>query len=128
MESKSKLILIASQTLAALALSTGDAQAQAPKKQVKEIECFGIHTCKGKNDCGVGDAQIALANKVYNNKFTNSTTFECKGNAMGSTADKHLAWVTVKGSKEECFKKGGFIFSKTADKKLQIEDQSGVKS
>jgi hypothetical protein len=129
MERKSRFLALACQTLAAASvIASTEAAAQAPKKVVEEVECFGIHGCKGKNDCGVGQTQIDLANKVFNNKFTSSKTFDCKGNALGSHDEKHLAWVTVKGGKAECFKKGGFIFSNTADKKLQIEDKSGVKS
>ncbi len=128
MDSKTRLLLVASQTLTTLALNTSDVLAQAPKKAVKEVECFGIHSCKGKNDCGVGQEQIDLANRIYNNKFTSSSTFECKGNALGSAAEKHLAWVAVKEGKEACLKQGGFVFTKKADKKLQIEDKTGVKS
>jgi len=129
MERKSRLLSLASHTLAAASLlAAADAAAQAPKKVVEDVECFGIHGCKGKNDCGVGQAQIDLANKVFNNKFMSSKTFDCKGNALGSPEEKHLAWITVKGGKQECFKKSGFIFSKNSEKKLQIEDKTGVKS
>jgi hypothetical protein len=128
MERKSRLLLLASQTLAAAVIATTDAEAQAPKKVVQDVECFGIHGCKGKNDCGVNQEQIDLANKVFNNKYTSSKTFDCKGNAMGTPQEKHLAWVTIKGGKAECFKKGGFIFTKNADKKLLIEDSTGSKS
>ncbi len=128
MDSKAKLLLVASQALTALTLNSTELLAQAPKKNVTEVECYGIHGCKGKNDCGIGQEQIDLANKIFNNKFTASTTFECKGNALGSVAEKHLAWVTEKSGKEACFKKGGFIFTKNADKKLQLEDKSGTKS
>ncbi len=99
----------------------------AQKKDAPSIECYGINKCSGTNSCGIGDEQIAAANKAFANKFAKSQTMDCAGNSSCSAKKGHLAWVS-KATVEKCFKSSGFIFEKDAAGKLQVKDKNGIKN
>lgn len=99
----------------------------APSKSGKGVSCYGIQK-KGSNSCGgvLGD-QIALAQKVFPGKFSDSKPItDCAGLA-GCDASKQLAFVNVSDEKT-CFESGGFLIEKDSSGKLSIRDKNGSKS
>jgi hypothetical protein len=96
-----------------------------PKSGEKYVRCFGINKCKGINACGVKNAEIKLANKVYDDKYKNSKAISCSGSSGGSAEKGHLAWV-ARPDEDVCFEQGGFVFEKKDDK-LVIREKSGIK-
>ncbi len=116
MENKFKLIAAAASGLA-LGLSVANA---ADKKADESVQCYGIQTKKDVNGCGIGDKEIAAANKAFNNKFAKSKTADCAGNISGSASDGVLAWLSL-ASKKDCFAKNGFLMTAEKDGTFKVE-------
>jgi hypothetical protein len=82
------------------------------------VQCFGTNTCKGTAACAVTKEQIRVANEVFKNKFMAAKPHDCGGANSCGASTGNLDWVK-KASAEDCFKAGGFIFEKSADKKTK---------
>lgn len=98
--------------LAQQGVAAGAKKAETPPADTG-AECYGINTCKGTNQCGVGTPFIKAVEEKFPGKFKGAKVLDCANSNQCAAAKGFLAWIPTK-SKDECFAAGGFISGKDA--------------